>query len=326
MGMREYILKRVASALVTFALIIVLNFFIFRIMPGDPARAVVGDVRMRPEMREILIRKFGLDKPLWVQFLYYLKNLAKGDLGYSFQYPGTPVTEIILGRRLMNTFLLMGGSIAISLLIGMGLGVVAAWKRGSKLDVAVLTFSLVTYSIPTFWMGLLIILFLGFYADLIPLGGTVTPGAEYANWFQYAADYFHHMIGPLITLVLSFIGYYFMIMRNTLLDVFTEDYMLTARAKGLKTRTVLFRHAMRNAMLPMISVIALEVVYLFSGATATETVFSWHGLGLLIYESVLRADLPVLQGLFLFIALSVLVANLLADITYALVDPRIRYG
>ncbi|RLG47945.1 MAG: ABC transporter permease [Thermoproteota archaeon] len=324
--MREYLLKRAASTLVTFALIVVLNFFIFRIMPGDPARAVIGDVRMKPEMREILIKKFGLDQPIWTQFALYLVNLAKGDLGYSFQYPGTPVLDLILGRRMVNTFLLMGTSIGVSLVIGIVLGTVAAWRRGSKLDVGILTFSLVTYSIPTFWMGIMIILILGFYGGAIPLGGTITPGVEYSSWIDYWSDYLHHMVGPTITLVLSFLGYYFLIMRNSLLDVFTEDYMLTARAKGLRDRTILFRHALRNAMLPMISVIALEVVYLFSGATATETVFSWHGLGLLIYESVLRADLPVLQGLFLFISISVLIANFLADVTYAIVDPRIRYG
>jgi peptide/nickel transport system permease protein len=273
-----------------------------------------------------LIEKFGLDQPLWVQFVYYIKNLLKGDLGVSFQYQGTPVTKLILGRRMMNTFLLMGLSILISLIIGILAGTIAAWKRGSKLDIGFLTVSLVTYSIPTFWVGMLIILIFGYYLDLIPLGGTITPGVKHPTWFDFAKDYFHHMIGPLITLILSFIGYYFMIMRNTMLDVFTEDYMLTARAKGLRNRTILFRHALRNAMLPMISIIALEVVFLFSGATATETVFAWHGLGLLIYESVTKADLPVLQGIFLFIAISVLIANLIADIVYALVDPRIRYG
>lgn len=236
------------------------------------------------------------------------------------------MTKLILGRRMVNTFLLMGLSILISLVMGIFAGTIAAWKRGSKLDVGFLTVSLITYSIPTFWVGMLIILVFGYYFNLIPLGGTVTPGVEHSSFLEYLKDYFHHMIGPLITLILSFIGYYFMIMRNTLLDVFTEDYMLTARAKGLKNRTILFRHALKNAMLPMISVIALEVIYLFSGATATETVFSWHGLGLLIYESVTKADLPVLQGIFLFIAISVLVANLIADIVYALVDPRIRYG
>lgn len=326
MGTREYVIRRLISSLITLALIIVLNFFIFRVMPGDPARAVAGDRRLRPETRQLLIEKFGLDQPLWVQFVYYIKNLLKGDLGVSFQYQGTPVTKLILGRRMMNTFLLMGLSILISLIIGIFAGTIAAWKRGSKLDIGFLTVSLVTYSIPTFWVGMLIILVFGYYLDLIPLGGTITPGVKHPTWFDFAKDYFHHMIGPLITLILSFIGYYFMIMRNTMLDVFTEDYMLTARAKGLRNRTILFRHALRNAMLPMISVIALEVVFLFSGATATETVFAWHGLGLLIYESVTKADLPVLQGIFLFIAISVLIANLIADIVYALVDPRIRYG
>jgi len=326
MGLKEYVARRTLSSLVTFLLIIALNFFIFRIMPGDPTRLIAKDARLQPEQRELLRKRFGLDKPIWDQFVLYIINLFKGDLGYSFQFQGTPVLQVVLGRRLINTLLLMGTSIAVALAIGISLGTLAAWKRGSKIDVGTLVLSLVMYSIPTFWMGMLIILVFGYYMGWIPLSGTITTGVEYSSFFDYAADYLHHMVGPLVTLVISFIGYYFMLMRNSLLDVFTEDYMLTAEAKGLKNRTILFRHALRNALLPMISVIALEVVYLFSGATATETVFSWNGLGLLIYESVVKADYPVLQGIFLFMAAAVLIANLIADIVYALVDPRIRYG
>ncbi len=326
MGFKEYVARRLLSSLVTFFLIIVLNFFIFRIMPGDPTRTIARDARLLPEQRELLKKRFGLDRPLWDQFILYLVNLFRGDLGLSFQYRGTPVVEVILGRRMLNTFLLMGSSIAVALVIGMTLGTIAAWKRGSKADIAAIIFSLVTYSIPTFWMGMLLILVFGYYLDWIPISGTITTGVEYQTFWEYAADYLHHMVGPMVTLVISFIGYHFLLMRNSLLDVFTEDYMLTAIAKGLSTRTILFKHAMRNALLPMISVMALEVVYLFSGATATETVFTWQGLGLLIYESVVKQDYPVLQGIFIFMALAVLTANFVADVVYALVDPRIRYG
>jgi len=325
MGMREYILRRAISSIITLALIIALNFFIFRIMPGDPTRTIVGDVRLRPETRELLRQQFGLDKPIWIQFILYIQNLAIGNLGVSFQYRGTPVTEVIFGRRLINTLILMGSSIGLALIMGMVLGVIAAWKRGSKLDVSMLTFTLVAYSMPVFWLGMLIILFFGFYLKLIPLAGTVTPGVEYSNFFDYALDYLHHLIGPMVTLTIIDVAYYFLIMRNTMLDIFTEDYMLTAKAKGLRDRIILFRHGMKNAMLPMVSVIALTVVYLFGGATLTETVFSWYGIGRLTYESVMMADYPVLQGIFLVMAIAVILANFIADIVYAYLDPRIRY-
>jgi peptide/nickel transport system permease protein len=266
-----------------------------------------------------------LDQPLWVQFLLYVQNLLVGNLGVSFQYRGTSVAAIIFGRRLFNTFILMGSSIAVALLIGIVIGTIAAWKRESKFDVSTVIFSLVTYSMPVFWLGMLIILVFGYYLNSIPIAGTITVGLAYSNVFEYAADYLHHMTGPFVTLTLSFIGYYFLIMRDSILDVFTEDYMLTAKAKGLSNRKILFRHAMRNATLPMVSLIAVEVTYLFGGATMTETVFSWYGIGRLVYEAVVMADYPVLQGIFVVMAVVVIAANFLADIAYALLDPRIRY-
>ena len=323
--MRDYLLKRGVSALATLALAIVLNFFIFRIMPGDPTRTVVGDFRVTPEIRQLLVHQFGLDKPLWMQFILYIQNLLMGNLGVSFQYRGTPVTSIIFGRRLFNTFILMGSSIGVALIIGIIIGTIAAWKRESKFDISTVVFSLVTYSMPVFWLGMLIILVFGYYLGAIPIAGTQTVGITYSNVFEYAADYLHHMTGPFVTLTLSFIGYYFLIMRDSILDVFTEDYMLTAKAKGLSDRKILFRHAMRNATLPMVSLIAVEVTYLFGGATMTETVFSWYGIGRLIYEAVVMADFPVLQGIFVVMAVVVITANFCADIVYALLDPRIRY-
>jgi peptide/nickel transport system permease protein len=323
--MGDYLFKRGLSALATFGLAIVLNFFLFRIMPGDPARTVVGDARVAPEVRKILVHQFGLDQPLWVQFVLYIKNLFMGNLGVSFQYRGTPVASIIFGKRLFNTFILMGSSISVALIIGIIVGTVCASRRESKLDISTVVFSLVTYSMPVFWLGMLIILVFGYYLGAIPIAGTQTVGATYANVFEYAADYLYHMTGPFVTLTLTFIGYYFLIMRDSILDVFTEDYMLTAKAKGLSERKILFRHALRNATLPMVSLIAVEVTYLFGGATMTETVFSWYGIGRLIYEAVVMADFPVLQGIFVVMAVVVIVANFCADIVYAFLDPRIRY-
>jgi len=323
--MRDYLIKRGVSALGTLALAIVLNFFIFRIMPGDPTRTVVGDFRVTPEIRQLLVHQFGLDQPLWMQFILYIQNLLMGNLGVSFQYRGTPVTSIIFGRRLFNTFILMSSSIGVALIIGIIIGTIAAWKRESKFDISTVVFSLVTYSMPVFWLGMLIILVFGYYLGAIPIAGTQTVGITYSNVFEYAADYLHHMTGPFVTLTLSFIGYYFLIMRDSILDVFTEDYMLTAKAKGLSDRKILFKHAMRNATLPMVSLIAVEVTYLFGGATMTETVFSWYGIGRLIYEAVVMADFPILQGIFVIMSVVVITANFCADIIYALLDPRIRY-
>ena len=323
--MRDYLIKRGVSALVTLALAIILTFFLFRIMPGDPTRTVVGDFRVTPEVRQMLIHQFGLDQPIWVQFILYIRNLFMGNLGVSFQYRGTPVTSIIFGRRLFNTFILMGSSIGVALVIGIIVGTVAAWKRESKFDILTVIFSLVTYSMPVFWLGMLIILVFGYYLNSIPIAGTITVGMTYSNVFEYAADYLHHMTGPFVTLTLSFIGFYFLIMRDSILDVFTEDYMLTAKAKGLSDRKILFRHAMRNATLPMVSLMAVEVTYLFGGATMTETVFSWYGIGRLIYEAVVMADFPVLQGIFVIMSVLVISANFCADIAYAFLDPRIRY-
>jgi len=319
------LIKRGASALITLALAIVLNFFLFRIMPGDPTRTVVGDFRVTPEIKQALIHQFGLDQPLWVQFLLYVQNLFVGNLGVSFQYRGTPVASIIFGRRLFNTFILMGSSIGVALIIGIIVGTIAAWKRESRFDIVTVIFSLVTYSMPVFWLGMMIILIFGYYLDAIPIAGTITVGMTYSNVFEYAADYLHHMTGPFVTLTVSFVGFYFLIMRDSILDVFTEDYMLTAKAKGLSNSKILFRHAMRNATLPMVSLIAVEVTYLFGGATMTETVFSWYGIGRLIYEAVVMADYPVLQGIFVVMSILVISANFCADIVYAFLDPRIRY-
>ena len=325
MGWRRYLSKRAVESFITWFAIVTFNFFLFRVMPVDPRSMLVHEA-MDPLVRQKVIERFGLDRPLWEQYILYLKNLVRGDWGYSFSHFNEPVIQTIFEYRFKNTVILMGTSLVISIIIGMTIGVIAASKRDSLFDRLTTVSSLVTYSMFIAWIGLIILYFLGFKLDLLPLAGTITRGKQHQNFLEYALDYLWHMIGPTIALVLSFIGSFYLIMRDTVLDVFTEDFMEAARAKGLSNRTILFRHAMRNAMLPMISFIAMNTTYLISGATITETVFSWSGLGLLTYDSVLSADYPVIQGIFLLYATVVVLSNFIADVLYAFLDPRIRYG
>ena len=323
-GTWRYIGQRALQTIVIWFIIITLNFVIFRIMPGDPRQALIGE-GLAPELRTAVIERFGLDRPLYEQYWLYLVNLFRGDFGYSFSHFGEPVVETIFAFRFMNTFLLMGTSLILSIIIGMAVGVFAAAKRDSIVDTGSTVTFLIAYALPVFWVGILILYYMGFLWDILPIAGTITRGLEHANFLEYALDYMHHMIGPLIVLTLSFIGGFYLIMRDTVLDVFTQDYILAARAKGLKERTILYGHAMRNAMLPMVSVIAVNMPYLISGAMMTEYVFSWSGLGLLTYNSVLSVDYPVLQGVFLFLATIAVISNFVADILYLYLDPRIRY-
>ena len=324
MGFKDYVGKRTLQGIVTIILAVTLNFILFRIMPGDPSRAVSGDPRVDTATRLALIAKFGLDRPLFEQFVLYVANLLKGELGISFVQIGRPVVSIILGRKMINTLILMGSSMFISFTLGIIFGVIAAWKRGTKLDISFIVVSLATYSMPVFWFGMLLLLFFSYYINIFPIAGTITPGVVHPNFLAYAKDYLHHLMAPMITLGVSFFGGYFLFMRDTILDVFTEDYMLTARAKGLSNRKVLFKHAMRNALLPMVSLMGVHITFLLSGAVMTETVFSWDGLGRLIYDSVRNNDYPVLQGIFLLMAVLVVVASIIADIVNAYLDPRIK--
>jgi len=324
MGFKEYVGKRTLHGAVTIFLAVTLNFILFRIMPGDPTRAVSGDPRVDTATRLALIAKFGLDRPLFEQYFLYLYNLLRGELGISFVQIGRPVIDIILGRKMVNTIILMGSSMFIAFILGIVVGVFAAWRRGTRIDISFIVLSLATYSMPVFWFGMLLLLFFSYYINIFPIAGTITPGLVHPNFIAYAKDYLHHLMAPMITLGVSFFGGYFLFMRDTILDVFTEDYMLTARAKGLPNRMILFKHAMRNALLPMVSLMGVHVTFLISGATMTETVFSWDGLGRLIYDSVRNNDYPVLQGIFLFMAVLVVVASILADVVNAFLDPRIK--
>lgn len=337
----RYILQKVTWAFLTVVIVIVLNFFLFRILPGDPARAGIRDPRLTRQAIEAIRVRFGLDKPvincftslnpvevgdcavnpLQTQFFIYVSNLLRGELGISY-HSNRPVAEL-LGEQLWNTVLLIGAGQILSIILGMALGIAAAWRARTAIDYSALLFSLAAWSLPTFWLGILL-LFWGSSNFGLPTGGKGTAGATFASSWQEIADLGRHMLLPTLTYTVVFLGEYMLIMRSTLLDVLSEDYILTAKAKGLSTFQILKDHALQNAMLPIVTIIALNLGFTVGGALQIEAVFSWPGLGGAIFNAVIRKDYPMLQGAFLLIAVSVIFANLIADLLYAYLDPRVQ--
>ena len=330
-GRAGYLLRKVGWALVTILVVITFNFLLFRVLPGDPAKSGLRDPRLNPAAVESLRVRFGLDKevfldldggnPLDTQFTAYLGALSRGDLGTSYAFRDQPVSDLI-GRALVNTLWLVVPSQVLAIVFGSGLGLFAAWRRGRTLDVAALTFSLFMWSLPTFFLGI-ILLVAGANWFGLPTAGRITIGGQFATFWDLAWDVGRHLILPTLTLTLVLLGEYMLIMRSSVLDVFGEDYILTARAKGLSTYRIVRHHALRNAMLPMVTLIALNLGFTVSGAIQVEAVYSWPGLGALTVDAVGDRDYPVLQGAFLLLALSVVVANLAAELIYGWLDPRV---
>jgi len=336
----RYLLKKISWSVFTILFVLVLNFFLFRILPGDPARALTKDPRMKEEAREALRVRFGLDKPvincfetltpiklgdcgvnpLDTQFFIYIKNLSQGELGISYK-TNRPVTDILI-ERLWNTILLIGAGQILSIIVGITFGVFAAWKARTAIDYGALITGLVAWSLPTFWLGI-ILLFWGSNNGL-PIVGKATPGLSTYPFLYQVGDISRHMFLPTLTYTIVFMGEYMLVMRSSLLDVLSEDYILTAKAKGLSTFQILKDHALKNAMLPIVTIIAINLGFTVAGAIQIESVFSWPGLGFAIFEAVESRDYPVLQGAFLLIAVSVIIANLTADLTYSYLDPRVK--
>ena len=326
----DYIIKRLGWAVFTIIFVVVLNFFMFRVLPGDPAKAGIRDPRLTLQAQQAIRERFGLDKPLVIntagnpfdsQFFRYFRNLLRGDLGISYNF-NRPVSDL-LGERLVNTVLLVSLGQALAILIGLALGVYAAWRRGTALDAGALIFGLVTWSLPTFFLGI-ILLIVGSSRFGLPVGGIRTAGKTFPNEWARWNDIGRHLILPTITLTIIYLGEYLLIMRSSLLEVLGEDYILTAKAKGLTDSRILRDHALKNAMLPVVTIIALTLGFTIAGAIQVETVFSWPGLGSTIFEAVGRRDYPMLQGAFLLLAVSVVIANLGADLLYLFLDPRVN--
>lgn len=331
----NYILRKLIFAVVTLAVVIVFNFFLFRILPGDPVKLLFRNPRLTRQAQELIRVQFGLDKPVWLntdrlqagdlagatdsQFFAYLRNLTQGNLGVSFatrQDVGELLTE-----RVGRTVLLVFTGEAAAILLGIVTGLIAAWRRGTWVDTVSMLLGLFTWALPTFFLGIILLILT---RGILPSGGMVTPGYAEEGTLNYWLDVSRHLFLPTITLAVISASGYMLIMRSSVVEVLAEPYILTAKAKGLSNPRILRDHALKNAMLPMVTVVALTLGYVVGGAIQVETVFSWPGVGRLIYESVAKQDYPVLQGAFLLLAVSVILANFCADILYTVIDPRVK--
>lgn len=318
----EILLKKTGQVLVTLLSVATFNFILFRVLPGDPIRLMARAGHLSPEAIARLRQVFGLDRPLIVQYFYYLRNVITGELGISVTYRRS-VAEI-LQERIVNTLILLGAATVIVVAVGVVAGVIAAARRGSRVDSALVITSLVFWSLPTFWTGLVLVIILGVYLNAFPVSGMTSPGLDSAMFFPYLGDIGKHLILPTLTLAIVDMGQFTLISRSSLVDVLTEDYILTAKAKGLPARKVLWGHGVPNALLPVITTTALYVSLVVGGAIQVETVFSWPGMGRLMYDAVLRRDYPLLEASFLLSAATVILANFLSDIAYLLIDPRVK--
>lgn len=325
MKLNRYILRRCAEIVIIFFVILTALFFLFHLAPGDPVARMV-DPGMPPEEARLLVQQLGLDQPLGTQYLVYLGNLFAGRLGRSFHY-GEPVIAII-ARRLPNTILLFSTAVMLSALAGVFLGKRLAWRKGQAVDTWMTVVALMCHTLFLPWLALLLIWLLAFKVGWLPLAGMLSPevwiSADVGGWAK-TLDVLQHLILPLLTLFIIQFGSYVLIMRSSMLDTLTQDYIFTARAKGLPERFIRDHHAAPNAALPVVTSVGLSLAFSINGGALTETVFSWPGIGRELVFAVSNADYPLAQACFLLIAAVVLTSNLAVDILYAVLDPRIRY-
>jgi len=328
MGLRIYILKRVIYSLILLYFVITINFFIFMMMPGDPVSTLASGLRLRdPEIIKAATETFGLDRPIHERYVKYVISMATLDFGYSYDTRKPIVNEI--GLRLQNTLVLAIPPEIFSIIVGIVLGVVAAHKRGKLIDTASVITSLAVYSLPVFWIAMMLILVFAYNLRWFPAGHTIP-----AHWiylppqtiWEDLGTRLYHLVLPWTTLFLLTYGSYLLLTRATMLECITEDYVLTARAKGLKERTVLFKHTLKNAALPIITDVAIVFGFMLGGAIITEQVFIYPGLGMWIWRSIETFDYPALQAIFYVVAVCVIIANLIADLLYGVIDPRVKYG
>jgi peptide/nickel transport system permease protein len=353
MGLREYIIRRSIYMFLLVVAVVCFNFFLFRLPTflygASPVSLMLSDELRRNLTQNLLdqmFANFGLvqnpDIFDWIyMFWRYLVSMFTGNFGVSFLTQRPVIDEIV--SRLPNTLLLMGTSSMVAILLGIWTGVKVAADPGSRKDVSAVTVALFIYALPVFWLGMMLLLIFGYMVPQwtqanwgiyigFPQFGTISyevwEVARTSPWgaLMVAADVLDHLFLPMITLGVGGYGGYFLYMRNNLIDVMTEDYILTARAKGLDENQVLYKHGLKNAMLPMVTIIAMNFGFLINGATLTETVFTWRGLGRYIFDTLLQSDYPSIQTIFMIIAITAILANFVADMLYGILDPRIKYG
>jgi ABC-type dipeptide/oligopeptide/nickel transport system permease component len=316
----DYILKRATFAIVTIIVVITLNFFMFRVLPGTAVTNLSKVPNASIQLKRELRRQFGLDLPAWRQYVDYLVQLFHGNLGISFANQLPVVSN--LKSALFNTLPVVTIATILSLILGIATGVLSAWRRGSKLDQLSTNAAVVLYSLPTQWIALILLIALSSY---LPTAGTENPfQIGPVSFWAHLGDQLTHMILPVITLVLTLYGGNTLIVRSALLETLGDDYMLTARAKGIGKSRMMRSHALRNAMLPITTLVALSFGTIVAGAILMEVVFSWPGIGEALYQAVQQRDYPMMQGGFLLITISVVLCNLIADLLYFKLDPRIQ--
>ena len=321
----RYVLGKVAGSLGSLAFMLVVNFFLFRVLPGDPVRTLARNRLVSERQINELTETLGLDQSLPQQFVTYLQNTFTGELGLSFKYR-VPVADLIVDR-LWPTLVLVGTGTILATLIGLWIGVRSAWNRGSRFDKVSTGSSLTVYAMPEWWLGLLLLAVfsvgVGPIPGIFPTGGLISPGVDPAS-LQGVFDQAWHLALPILTVTLAYLADYSLIMRSSLLDEMGSDYLMTARAKGLRDAQVRRDHAVPNALLPSVTLVALNLGFVVAGAITIETVFSIPGLGLLTTEALEVPDFPLLQGTFLVFSAAVIGANLVANLLYAVLDPRVR--
>jgi len=293
-------------------------------MPGSPLYAIAGGIKLTPEARQALIERFGLDASIQEQFWRYFAGVFRGDLGVSFYHYPRAVTAVVMDA-LPWTLLIIGSSLILQVIIGYFAGVTAGWKPGSKTDSISQTFSLTLLAAPIFWLGMIFLFVFSFQLGWFPLAGAQTAAATYSSTFGYVGDIIRHAALPIVAFTISRYAMYQLVLRNTMVTTLKEQYILTAEAKGLSENRIKYRHAARNSLLPMITMFGVSLVMVVGASVYIETVFSYPGLGLLLYNGVLNRDYPLVQGCFLGFAVLIVVANFIVDMVYMYLDPRIRY-
>jgi len=323
-GLRDYTIRRILISIPTLFGISILTFTIIHLAPGGPLRfslALRGNIPVEYLLE--IEHRLGLDKPIWMQYLIWLKNILTGNLGTSF-IKEVPVIDLV-SLYTWNTIKLMLTAQILSLIMAIPLGIISAVKQDSIVDNVSRFVSLFGVSLPTFWTGLMLIFIVAVKLDLLPVFGAHTIGAVYSSPIEAFLDQLSHMILPVVVLAFSSAALITRLVRSSMLEVLRQDYIVTARAKGLKENIVIFKHALRNALLPVITVVGMSVGFLLAGATVTETVFAWPGLGRFVVMSTFNRDYPAIMAITMIVALMVVLSNLITDLVYGFLDPRIRY-
>ncbi len=321
-GLAIYALRRALNAIPLILGVVVVNFVLIALAPGDPVTSLIGEYPAPPEYVERVRHDFGLDRSLPERLGLYLVNVAKGDLGFSFANR-QPVLDLLF-QRLGRTLILMLSTVVVATGIGLVLGVLSARKPGSLTDRGATGFALLGYAVPEFWLGQLLILVFAVSLGWLPAGGFRSVRVDYTG-FAAVLDTMKHMILPMAALSFRYMAITTRLTRASLLEVMSAQYIVAARGRGLSENAVLWRHALRAAALPVVTVIGYNFAFIVAGSALVETVFGWPGIGRLMYDSIYTRDYPVLLGILLFVSVTVIIVNLITDALYAVLDPRVRY-